>query len=42
MVALVKAEDLSIQFPRNAVVAGKLDIQPNGSQTYVADAAAAT
>jgi Tfp pilus assembly protein PilX len=36
LVALVKAEDLSIQFPRNAVVAGKLNIQPNGNQTYVA------
>jgi Tfp pilus assembly protein PilX len=35
MVALVKAEDLSIQFPRNAVVAGKLSIQPNGNQTYI-------
>src|SRR4051812_6129491 len=36
MVALVKAEDLSIQFPRNAVVAGKLNIGPNGNQTYIA------
>jgi hypothetical protein len=36
MVALVKAEDLSIQFPRNAVVAGKVNIGPNGNQTYVA------
>jgi hypothetical protein len=35
MVALVKAEDLSIQFPRNAVVAGKVTIGPNGNQTYV-------
>jgi hypothetical protein len=36
LVALVKAEDLSIQFPRNAVVAGKLLVGPNGNQTYVA------
>jgi hypothetical protein len=36
MVALVKAEDLSIQFPRNAVVAGKVIIGPSGNQTYVA------
>jgi hypothetical protein len=36
LVALVKAEDLSIQFPRNAVVAGKLTIGPNGNQTYIA------
>src|SRR5215210_2366555 len=36
MVALVKAEDLSIQFPRNAVVAGKVNIGPNGNQTYIA------
>jgi len=36
MVALVKAEDLSIQFPRNAVVAGKVVIGPSGNQTYVA------
>ena len=35
MVALVKAEDLSIQFPRNAVVAGKVTIGPNGNQTYI-------
>jgi Tfp pilus assembly protein PilX len=35
LVALVKAEDLSIQFPRNAVVAGKLHIAPNGNQTYL-------
>ena len=36
LVALVKAEDLSIQFPRNAVVAGKVNIGPNGNQTYIA------
>src|SRR5215210_9009416 len=36
MVALVKAEDLSIQFPRNAVVAGKIIVGPSGNQTYVA------
>jgi Tfp pilus assembly protein PilX len=35
LVALVKAEDLSIQFPRNAVVAGKVNIGPNGNQTYI-------
>ena len=35
MVALVKAEDLSIQFPRNAVVAGKVLVGPSGNQTYV-------
>ena len=35
LVALVKAEDLSIQFPRNAVVAGKVTIGPNGNQTYI-------
>jgi len=35
IVALVKAEDLTLQFPRNAVVAGKMNIGPSGNQTYV-------
>ncbi len=35
IVALVKAEDLSLQFPRNAVVAGRVNIGPNGNQTYI-------
>jgi hypothetical protein len=35
LVALIKAEELTALFPRNAVVANNLTIGPNGNQTYV-------
>jgi hypothetical protein len=35
LVALIRAEDLTTQFPRNAVVAGKINVHPAGNQTYL-------
>lgn len=35
VVALVNVEELTTMFPRNAVVAGKIKVHPNGNQTYL-------
>ncbi len=35
VVALVNVEELTTMFPRNAIVAGKIKVHPNGNQTYL-------
>jgi len=35
LVALVKAEELAVNFPRQAVVAGSIDITQNGNHSYI-------
>lgn len=35
IVALVNVEELTTMFPRNAIVAGKIKVHPNGNQTYL-------
>ncbi len=35
LVALVNVEELTTMFPRNAIVAGKIKVHPNGNQTYL-------
>ena len=38
IVALVNVEELTTMFPRNAIVAGKIKVHPNGNQTYIGTA----
>ena len=35
IVALVNVEELTTMFPRNAIVAGRIKVHPNGNQTYL-------